>query len=104
MAKLKLKILTPEGEAYNGTADSLVAPGREGSFGILPHHAPMITALKPGIFKVREEMQELFFVTGEGFVDITHEGVTVLADVATRTNNLMEAERILLGLEAAAEK
>mgnify|MGYP003323702106 CR=1 FL=1 len=48
MAPMRLEIITAEREVYADDVDALVAPGIEGQLGILPHHAPLMTALQPG--------------------------------------------------------
>jgi len=40
-----LEIVSPEQTVYSGDAVAVAAPGREGSFGVLAHHAPLLAAL-----------------------------------------------------------
>jgi len=46
---LKIRILTPEKEFYNGEITELTSENKLGKFGILPNHVAMITALTPSI-------------------------------------------------------
>jgi F-type H+-transporting ATPase subunit epsilon len=46
---LKLEIVTPERKVFDEMVDSVTVPTASGEAGILPDHAPLISALKPGI-------------------------------------------------------
>ncbi|MEO8539636.1 MAG: F0F1 ATP synthase subunit epsilon [bacterium] len=62
--------------------DVLVAPGSEGQLAILPHHAALMTTLGPGELIIRRAQQdELFAVTG-GFMEVSKDHVTILADAS----------------------
>ncbi|OGX04789.1 MAG: hypothetical protein A3G87_08570 [Omnitrophica bacterium RIFCSPLOWO2_12_FULL_50_11] len=50
----QFEILTPDKTFYEGTISSLVAPGVEGFFGVLAHHAPLIGRSSGGKVKIRE--------------------------------------------------
>jgi F-type H+-transporting ATPase subunit epsilon len=78
-----LMMVAPDREIYHGRAQGLVAPGVEGYFGVLAHHAPMIAALGTGEFKLVDDhaRTHYFAVTG-GFLEVSWEGVTVMADAA----------------------
>lgn len=52
MNKLKLEIVTPSGEIFNDFIKSVLLPGKEGEFGVLPNHASLIALLQAGIIKV----------------------------------------------------
>jgi F-type H+-transporting ATPase subunit epsilon len=45
---MDVEIITPDKTLFKGQAQSVIMPGIGGSLGILEHHAPLITALKPG--------------------------------------------------------
>jgi len=49
----QLQVLTPTRKLFDARVESIVAPGIEGYVGILAHHAPLITALRPGRLTVR---------------------------------------------------
>jgi F-type H+-transporting ATPase subunit epsilon len=89
--KLHVDIVTVEGRRYKGDADFLVAPGIDGELGVLPRHIPLLTVLKPGTVKVRNQGEDhLFFVSG-GFLEIRPDEVTVLADSAERAEDIDES-------------
>lgn len=95
MSTFNLAIYTPGGETFNAPVESLDAPGREGRFGVLPHHAPMIIALQRGVLKASREGKESFFVTGEGVLEISSGNVTVLTDSAVAAEDQHKAAAVL---------
>ncbi len=71
-------------------------PGGEGMYSVLPGHAPMITTLAPGVIDIYQndaegKPSEQLFVAG-GFVEVTPEGCTVLADEAQPVSELHQAQ------------
>jgi len=89
MATLKLDIVTAERVVY--TADDVevvVAPGIEGELGILPHHAPLITALQPGILTVKKRGEDVDMAVSGGFLEVRPDRVIVLADTAERAEEI----------------
>src|ERR1700737_2362047 len=89
--KLHVDIVTVEGRRFKGDADFVVAPGAEGELGILPRHIPLLTPLKPGVVKVRNDNDEQFFFVSGGFLEVRPDEVTVLADAAERGDDIDEA-------------
>jgi F-type H+-transporting ATPase subunit epsilon len=70
-ASFQLEILTPDQTFYTGEVTSIVAPGTDGFFGVLAHHASMITKSNGGKLKVRDiSNQERFFQVGPGIVEV----------------------------------
>ncbi|MFV0339575.1 MAG: F0F1 ATP synthase subunit epsilon [Parachlamydiaceae bacterium] len=51
---IRLQILTPDEVKFEGEVKSLTAPGFEGEFQVLPHHAPYLALLKAGRFTYRD--------------------------------------------------
>jgi len=96
---LHLEIVTPDRLAFNGDVDSVVIPGAEGEFGVLQHHIPLMTQIKPGELVVTVGAKKEYLAVGEGFATVTHDGVNILTDMA------IEAEHIDEGAaEAAIER
>ena len=89
--KLHVDIVTVEGRRFKGDADFVVAPGAAGELGILPRHIPLLTSLKPGTVKVRNDGNELLFFVSGGFLEVRPDEVTVLADSAERAEDIDEA-------------
>ena len=63
--------------------DQVDAPGVEGDFGVLPDHAPFMTALREGLVTVYNGGARTQFDVKGGFADVNGEGLTILAEQAT---------------------
>lgn len=77
---MKVDILSPDKTVFQGEAESLVVPGKSGSFGILENHAPMIATLGEGQVKVVNNNQEQFFDVNGGVVEVMNNKVIVLSE------------------------
>lgn len=87
----RLEIVTADREVFADDVDFAVVPGVAGELGILPHHAPLISALKPGELRMRRAGQEEFFAVGGGFVQVRPDKVVVLADDAQHSEDIDES-------------
>lgn len=88
---LHVEVVTAERELYNGEADLVSAPGSEGRLGILPRHAALLTLLKPGELRIKlGAAEEPLFVSG-GFLEVSDNTVTVLADTAEHAEEIDQA-------------
>ena len=81
--KLHFSLVAPEREVFAGEVDQVDAPGVEGDFGVLPNHAPFMTALREGPVTVRIGANRRTFAVEGGFADVTPEGLTILAEEAS---------------------
>ena len=79
---IKCEIVSQDRMVFEGDVDVVVLPGTEGEMGILPHHAPLLTALKLGVITVRAQGQEQRFTVAGGIAEVQPDIVTVLADAA----------------------
>ncbi|EKN86599.1 ATP synthase F1, epsilon subunit [Leptospira interrogans str. 2003000735] len=101
--KLKVSVISPEKILYKGEVDSLIVPGSEGFFGILPDHAPLVATLGIGILEIRKgEKLKVLSVEG-GFVEIKDNSISILTDhgalkedidLEVEKKNLAEAEKL----------
>lgn len=75
-----LEILTPEKNIFNGTVDSVILPGKNGSFQLLKDHAPMVSTLKKGdlVYEI-DGKKETLLVDG-GVLEVSDNKVLVLAE------------------------
>ncbi len=81
-SKLNFALVSPEREVFHGEVDHVVVPGVEGEFGVSPHHAPVMSVIKPGALRVFNDGAERRLFVNGGFADVTPEGLTVLAEEA----------------------
>ncbi len=86
--KLDLEIVTPERLVVSETVDEVVLPGTEGYLGVLPGHAPLLTALAPGAISVRSGGRERHLAVSGGFLEILRGRVTVLATTCERAEEI----------------
>lgn len=103
MAKMQLDIVTAEGLVSSDEVDVLVAPGGDGELAILPHHAPLLTTLKPGEIRVIKDGEETYIAVSGGFLEMIGNKVTVLADTAERADEI-DVERSEEALRRARER
>jgi F-type H+-transporting ATPase subunit epsilon len=108
MATFHFDLVSPEKLAFSGEVDQVDIPGVEGDFGVLAGHAPVVAAIRPGILTVITGggAREKIIVLG-GLAEVSDNGLTVLADVATSLEDLDRAEfadRIAAMEEKLAEK
>lgn len=80
---LYVEIVAPDGHVFQGEAESVRAPGVEGSFQVLTDHAPMLAAFDVGpLFVTTDSGQRIIFATSGGFLEVLNNTVTVLAETA----------------------
>jgi len=85
---IRVEIVSQDRPVFEGDVDIVVAPGEDGDMGILPHHAPLLTTLKPGVLKVRTGTHEDVFAISGGVMEVQPALVTVLADAAERADEI----------------
>jgi len=88
--KIHLDIVTPERRVVARELDEVVLPGIEGSFGVLPGHAPMLTQLASGVAECRDGAKVEYLSICSGFVQVMPDRVTVLADTCERSEEIDE--------------
>ena len=79
---MRLEIVTPERRVLDAEVDSVTVPTTSGEAGIMPNHAPLVSALKPGILSYSGKGVADKFVVSGGFVEINGDTVSVLVDTA----------------------
>ncbi len=81
--KVEFELVSPEKLLLSERVDMVVVPGEEGNFGVLVQHAPLISAVRPGVIDVHNggKVTEQIFVAG-GFAEVTPARCTVLAEQA----------------------
>ena len=87
---IRCEIVSQDRMVFEGDVDIVVLPGSAGEMGILPHHAPLLTTLKYGFIKVRQQGKEELFTVAGGVAEVQPEIVTVLADAAENIEEIDE--------------
>ncbi|MDA8014643.1 MAG: F0F1 ATP synthase subunit epsilon [Gammaproteobacteria bacterium] len=92
MPVIRVEIVSAEQEIWSGEGAMVFAPGESGELGIAPRHTPLLTRLKPGDVRVRQENgeEQFFFITG-GLLEVQPHVVTILSDTAIRAADLDQA-------------
>ncbi|MFA6511543.1 MAG: F0F1 ATP synthase subunit epsilon [Patescibacteria group bacterium] len=92
MKTFKFTITTPERTLLSEEIEQVSLPTEMGEITILPHHIPLVSLLRPGEMRViRNGKEELYAVAG-GFIEVSEQGVTVLADAAEHADEIDEAK------------
>jgi len=97
------EIVSQDRVVFKGDADIVVLPGMEGQMGILPRHAPVLTALNYGVITVRLKGNEEHFTVAGGIAEVLPEKVIILADAAENVEEI-DFERALKAKERAEER
>jgi F-type H+-transporting ATPase subunit epsilon len=96
MANFHFDLVSPEKLLFAGEVGQVDLPGSEGDLGVLAGHAPLVTALRPGIIAVYRDGGDMRVVVNGGFAEVGPTGLTVLADTAVP---LEEFDRAMLAEE-----
>jgi F-type H+-transporting ATPase subunit epsilon len=90
--KVAFELVSPERLLLSAEVDMVVVPGVDGDFGVLPDHAPLISAVRPGMIAVYQgkQVENRIFVAG-GFAEVTPQRCTVLADEALPVDEIDRA-------------
>jgi F-type H+-transporting ATPase subunit epsilon len=103
MASFHFELVSPDKLLFSGPVEDVLAPGTEGDFVVLRDHAPVMTALRPGIVDIGEAQGKhtRVFVRG-GFADVSAAGLILLAETAMPVADL-SAERLDAEIKNAEE-
>ena len=85
--QLHVELVAVEEKVWSGEAEMVVARTTEGELGVLPGHTPLLGQLaQPGQVRIKQPGgEELAYDVDGGFLSVTGDGVTVLAESATPT-------------------
>jgi F-type H+-transporting ATPase subunit epsilon len=100
-ATFTFELVTPERMLLSEDVNQVVVPGTEGSFTVLPGHAPVISTIRPGVIEatLADDRTVRLFVKG-GFAEVDANHLTVLAQRAFEVQS-MNASLIAAELKAA---
>jgi F-type H+-transporting ATPase subunit epsilon len=82
------EIVSQDRRVFTGEVDMVVAPGADGMMGILPHHAPLLSALKVGELTVHQGGEKIVFAVSSGVIEVRPDSVIILADAAERADEI----------------
>ena len=87
--RIHLEVVTPERKVLETDVDRVEVPGLDGELGILPGHTELVSLLKPAgllTYHIGNEVGEM--ALSDGFVEVSADRVTVLANKATRPEDI----------------
>lgn len=82
---LHFELVTPERLVRSEDVYMVVVPGTEGDFGVLEHHAPVMSLVRDGelhVYRTEKSEPEKVAIEG-GFAEVSKAGLTVLAERAS---------------------
>jgi F0F1-type ATP synthase epsilon subunit len=79
--RLKVKIFSPYQNYYQGEATSVSAANRTGPFDVLPGHINFFSLLTGGTVTLNTGFQVLEFQISRGIIRVSHDEITLFADV-----------------------
>jgi F-type H+-transporting ATPase subunit epsilon len=84
----QIEIVTPEKVVVKDVAEEMQIPGKNGYLGILPGHAPLITELAVGEISYKNDGYTHYLSVAWGFAEVLPDKVTVLAEIAERSEEI----------------
>jgi F-type H+-transporting ATPase subunit epsilon len=89
----QFELVSPERLLLAEQVIEVVVPGTEGYMTVMAHHAPLMATVKPGVVTVKMSDGKLdSYVVFGGFVDITPDGCTLLAESAVHVTDIKADE------------
>ena len=90
---VEFELVTPAKLLLAEPAEMVVIPGSEGDFGVLPGHAPLISAVRPGTVDIYQDgkVGERIFVAG-GFAEVSPDSCVLLAEEAVPVAEIDRAQ------------
>ena len=85
---LQLEVVTPERRVLSEPVSSVTVPGRNGEMQILPGHAALISELKTGVLSYAADGTTKELHVSGGFVEVSDDRVSVLAEIAERPEEI----------------
>jgi len=98
-----LEVVTPEREVVRESVSEVQLPALSGYLGILPGHTPLLTELGIGPLIYKKASENGYIAVIGGFAEVLPERVTVLAQVAERSEEI-DAARARADLAEAEKK
>lgn len=104
MDALELEVVTPSRTVLKTTAESVIVPTVDGLMGFMANHAPLVAGLTVGIVEYGPERQtkQRIAVSG-GFVEVSDNKVTILADAAELADEI-DVARAMAAKERAERR
>ena len=94
---IHLVVASPERKLVDQAVDSLQAPAVDGSMGVLPGHAALLTELGCGVLTFESSKRRRYIVLQAGLMEVLPDKVRVLATLAEWADEVdIEREKVEL--------
>ncbi|MBQ0090066.1 MAG: ATP synthase F1 subunit epsilon [Prevotellaceae bacterium] len=77
---MKLRIVSPEKQLYQGDAKAVIVPGTKGRFEVLDNHAPVISSLQEGSLVVMNDSETKYQIKS-GFIEVANNEVSICVEI-----------------------
>jgi len=102
MELMKLEIVTPNGVIFDAEVKQVTLPGSEGEFGVLAHHATLVSLLDTGVIVIdKADGSEVAVCINSGYVKVDEEKTTCIVDGAVALSG--DDSDLAQAIEAAKE-
>lgn len=82
-----LQVITPEQMILDKEILALIAPGKNGYFGVLSNHSPLLASLKSGILIITDKAKiKSYYKISSGFLEVSHNKASILVDTIEPTS------------------
>nr|YP_009668565.1 ATP synthase CF1 epsilon subunit [Haplomitrium blumei]QCW59340.1 ATP synthase CF1 epsilon subunit [Haplomitrium blumei] len=85
---LKLRVMAPNRVVWNSEVQEIILSTNSGQIGVLPNHAPLLTALDIGVAKIRRNEQWSAMALMGGFAMIEKNQIIILVDEAEKATEI----------------
>ena len=86
--KFTLEVVTPERRVVRASAVEVQIPASDGFIGVLPGHAPLLSAMGQGELSYRDASTTHYVAVFGGYLEVLAERVIVLAEAAERAEDI----------------
>jgi F-type H+-transporting ATPase subunit epsilon len=89
----RVEVLTPEGSTFDDEVEMVSTRTETGSIGILARHQPLLGMLEPTELRLyRSESDIVTYAQGDGYVQVSPDGVLILVEEAHLPDDLDAAD------------
>ncbi len=103
MGQIFLEVVTPGGLKLSQDVDTVVAPGTEGEFGVLPGHINFLTGIVPGELRFSSKGRVEYMAVNSGFAEVSGDRVSIIVDSAENASEI-DVKRAQAALERAKKR
>ncbi|TDP91756.1 ATP synthase F1 subcomplex epsilon subunit [Halanaerobium saccharolyticum] len=101
--KIQLDVVTPEKLVYSEQVDLIEGPAIDGLIGILPDHAPLVTAMQIGVVRVVKDGEETQIAISDGFMEVQPDRINLVVRTAELPEEI-DVDRAKSARDRAEEK